>query len=102
MSDPPTESWKQRVLSAVAAVPAGRVASYGEIARRTGHPGRARQVGWVLSALTTDDEAPWWRIINAAGCISPRPSAPEQARRLRLEGVAVSDEGMLPSPPWAE
>ncbi|MGH8213359.1 MAG: MGMT family protein, partial [Rhodanobacteraceae bacterium] len=35
----------RRIYAAVAAIPAGRVASYGEIAARAGLPGRARLAG---------------------------------------------------------
>jgi methylated-DNA-protein-cysteine methyltransferase-like protein len=51
-------------------IPAGRVATYGVVARLAGRPGAARTVGWALSALPVDADVPWWRVINAAGQIS--------------------------------
>ena len=38
----------QRIYAAIAAIPPGRVASYGQIAARAGLPGRARLVGAAL------------------------------------------------------
>ena len=40
---------RRKILAEVRRVPAGHVASYGEIARRAGLPGRARLVARVLS-----------------------------------------------------
>jgi methylated-DNA-protein-cysteine methyltransferase-like protein len=38
----------RRIYAAIAAIPPGRVASYGAIAARAGLPGRARLVGKLL------------------------------------------------------
>ena len=73
-------------------IPAGRVASYGQVARLAGLPGHARQVGYALAALRGgDDSVPWHRVINARGEISRR-SDPfyETLQRERLEGEGVS------------
>ena len=82
----------RRIYAAVAAIPAGRVASYGEIAARAGLPGRARLTGRALSEIPNGAELPWHRIVRADGCIAlPKGSKPfrEQCRRLRAEGVEV-------------
>lgn len=81
-----------RLLAAVAAIPPGRVASYGEVAARAGLPGRARLVGRVLRDAPESARVPWHRIVRADGRLAfPAGSAAfrEQARRLRAEGVAV-------------
>lgn len=75
------------VRRAVAAVPEGTVASYGEVAEQAGHPGAARGVG---SVLRTSDGLPWWRVVMADGRLAPGKEV-EQARRLRAEGVNVRD-----------
>ena len=81
-----------RILAAIRAVPAGRVAAYGEIARRAGLPGRARLVAKVLAG--NDDPAlPWHRILRADGRIAFPPRSKgyrEQSARLRGEGVKVT------------
>jgi methylated-DNA-protein-cysteine methyltransferase-like protein len=83
----------RRILAAVRAIPRGEVAGYGEIARRAGLPGRAR---WVARLLATSDDAglPWHRVLRSDGRIAFPPgseSGAEQARRLRAEGVPVTD-----------
>ena len=86
------EARRQRVLAAVRSVPPGRVASYGDIARLAGLPGRAR---WVARVLAESGEVgvPWHRVLRGDGRIAfPLGSAEarEQAARLRGEGVAVA------------
>lgn len=84
-----SESFEQRVLRIVAAIPKGSVASYGQIARLAGEPARARHVGRAL-ALCDDPDIPWHRVVNAAGQIRS-PNARRQADELRAEGVTVAD-----------
>jgi methylated-DNA-protein-cysteine methyltransferase-like protein len=83
------------IYAAVRRVPRGRVTTYGEVARRVGLRGGARTVGWAMASLPNDRAAPWWRVVRADGTIAPRPSADEQRRRLRLEGVHVSPRGVI-------
>lgn len=88
----------RRIYAAIAAIPAGRVASYGQIAARAGLPGRARLVGAALRDTTDGMDLPWFRVLHADGTIAlPRGSRGfrEQSRRLRAEGVAVRD-GRVP------
>lgn len=83
----------RRIYAAVAAIPAGRVASYGEIAARAGLPGRARMVGRALRETPAGMRLPWHRVLRASGQIAlPDGSAghAEQCRRLRREGVTVT------------
>ncbi|MGW5212301.1 MGMT family protein [Streptomyces sp. NPDC004051] len=51
------------VREAVLAIPAGSVASYGDIGRRIG--AGPRQVGRAMSLL--DESVPWWRVVHADG-----------------------------------
>jgi len=88
----------QRIYAAIAAIPPGRVASYGQIAARAGLPGRARLVGAALRDTPDGLELPWFRVLHANGTIAlPRGSRGfrEQSRRLRAEGVDVRD-GRVP------
>lgn len=81
-----------RIYAAIAAIPAGRVASYGAIAARAGLPGRARMVGRALRETPADVNLPWHRVLRADGRVAlPVGSAGfrEQCRRLRAEGVKV-------------
>ena len=80
-------------------VPAGRVATYGTVAREAGLPGRARQVGYAMAALGDDHDVPWHRVINARGEVSQRSggTAFEQIQRtlLEAEGVVFDERGRI-------
>ena len=62
----------------------GEVVTYGDIAEQAGFPKRARLVGHILA--TSDDDLPWWRVVNAAGRLVPGHER-DQAQLLRAEGV---------------
>lgn len=79
------------IQTAVRAIPAGRVSSYGVLAARAGWPGRARLVARALSA-SDDPDLPWHRVLRSDGRIAfPAGSRGyrEQTRRLKAEGVKV-------------
>ena len=87
-----------RIYAAIAAIPLGRVASYGAIAARAGLPGRARLVGRLLGEVPDGMELPWFRVLRASGHIAMPPGSRgfrEQCRRLRAEGVEVKN-GRVP------
>jgi methylated-DNA-protein-cysteine methyltransferase-like protein len=84
-----------RILRAVASIPRGRVASYGQVAILAGLPGRARQVGYALRMLG-DGEVPWHRVVNARGEISlAGEDAARQKKRLAKEGVRLDARGRV-------
>jgi len=73
------------VLLAVASIPPGRVASYGQIAAIAGRGG-PRTVARILA--TRGGSVPWWRVVRADGTIAPH-LLDEATRRLGAEGVEV-------------
>src|SRR5262245_48688652 len=78
------------IRRAVRAIKRGQFASYGEVARRAGLPGRARLVGQVLRKSGDEARLPWHRVTGAGGRIAfPAGSANarEQLARLAREGV---------------
>lgn len=82
-----TDEQVERVRALVAAIPAGRVATYGDIASAAGLS-NPRIVGWIMR--TDSFDLPWHRVIRASG----RPAAhlsTEQLERLRAEGVLAVD-----------
>jgi methylated-DNA-protein-cysteine methyltransferase-like protein len=91
-----------RIYAAVARVPRGRVATYGQIAGEAGVPGHARMVGYALSSLPEGSRVPWHRVVNAAGRISPRSGADgrpmDRIQRFLLEreGVRFGGGGSIP------
>ena len=93
-------SFDQRVHTAVALIPWGRLATYGQIAELIGAYGCARQVGWALRRLPLPSAVPWHRVVNAQGRISMSPSREGsdwmQRELLLAEGIPVDLEGLLP------
>jgi methylated-DNA-protein-cysteine methyltransferase related protein len=81
-------SFEQAVHRVVAAVPAGEVVTYGEVAAEAGRPGAARAVGRIMA--TSDGVLPWWRVVAADGRLVPGHEA-EHRRRLTAEGVEVGE-----------
>ena len=81
---------EERIWQAVAAIPRGKVASYGQVAALAGMPSHARLVGRILASLPKGSRLPWHRVVNASLRISlpEGPSARLQRQRLQREGVA--------------
>ena len=81
-------------------VPAGRVATYGQIAKLIPRPefvsaedylrASAQWVGLAMAACP--DDVPWQRVINSQGKISPRAEASKQKQLLQSEGILFSYE----------
>jgi len=88
---PRADAFFENVYEAVRAIPPGRVATYGQLARLIGVPRGARAVGWALRALggRAARKVPWHRVVAADGRIPLRagPGPGVQRRRLRAEGV---------------
>jgi methylated-DNA-[protein]-cysteine S-methyltransferase len=62
-------AWDQRVLGAVAAIPWGHTASYGDIARRIGSPRASRAVGGALGRNPIMFVIPCHRVIASDGSL---------------------------------
>lgn len=78
-------AFAERVLDLVAAIPPGRVLSYGDVADLLGT--RApRAVGSALARF--GGAAPWWRVVRADGRPAPGHEQ-EAATLLRAEGVPM-------------
>jgi methylated-DNA-protein-cysteine methyltransferase-like protein len=88
-----------RIYAVVRKIPAGRVTTYGTVARLAGLGAHARLVGYALSALPTGTSVPWHRVINAQGRLSLERSASgaglTQRVRLVREGVVVDAAGRV-------
>lgn len=90
------DSFRQRVFHIVAAIPWGKVTTYGEVARLAGSPRAARQVGGVLKKLPPGSTLPWHRIINRHGEISlTGPDYLRQKQALIAEGITISQQGKI-------
>ena len=64
----------------------GEVVTYGDIAEVAGYPRMSRLVGRILA--TTEDDLPWWRVVNSTGRLVPGNER-EQTALLKAEGVRV-------------
>ena len=81
------------VLSVVAEIPEGCVATYGQIARLTGRDRNARLVGKILSMSEFYGDYPCHRVVNHAGRTAP--GFYEQKRLLEAEGVRFRPNGCV-------
>lgn len=93
MSEILTENLIYEILSAVEEVPAGKVASYGQIAKLIGRDHNARLVGKVLSMAEYYGEYPCHRVVDHAGRLAP--FFYEQRELLLEEGVEFRDNGCV-------
>jgi methylated-DNA-protein-cysteine methyltransferase-like protein len=87
-----------RIYTVVRRIPRGKVASYGEVARRAGLAGHARQVGYAMHALPAGTSVPWYRVVNAQGEISRRKGGGgelEQRILLEREGVEFNRKNRI-------
>jgi methylated-DNA-protein-cysteine methyltransferase-like protein len=89
----------EQVYAVVRQIPAGQVTSYGRVAEMLGYKGRARQVGYAMSALKHKDgqpayeNVPWQRVVNFEGRITIKGSRHgriTQAELLKAEGIKVN------------
>jgi len=77
----------ERVRGFVAAIPSGRVATYGDLAELAGLS-NPRIVGWIMR--TDSSDLPWHRVIGVSG--APATHLRErQLTELRAEGVPIRD-----------
>ncbi|MGB3697188.1 MAG: MGMT family protein [Gordonia sp. (in: high G+C Gram-positive bacteria)] len=82
-----TEDQVERVRALIAAIPPGRIRTYGDLSAQVGLSS-PRIVGWIMRTDSAD--LPWHRVVPASG----RPAAglrERQVARLREEGVRVVD-----------
>jgi methylated-DNA-protein-cysteine methyltransferase-like protein len=88
-----TPSFFEQIYAVVAAIPYGKVASYGQIARMLGRPRAAREVGWAMS--NCPEELPWQRVVKADGSITGGVHAEIRRAFLAQEGIAFLPDGRV-------
>ena len=87
----------ERIYALVAQIPAGRVATYVQLARIEGRC-TPRMVGYAMAALPEARALPWHRVINAHGRVSERRGGggtAQQEERLRAEGLLFDARGRV-------
>ncbi|MBM7838192.1 methylated-DNA-protein-cysteine methyltransferase-like protein [Alkalihalobacillus xiaoxiensis] len=88
-------SFFEQVYSTVRLIPAGEVASYGQIAQALDAPRHARVVGWAMRKAPAD--IPSHRVVKKGGELPDQAvfSGISQKQRLEAEGVQFSSEGKV-------
>lgn len=93
------EGFFARAYGVVRQIPAGRVATYGQVARMMGEPGRARFVGFAMHASPgMAGGVPCHRVVFADGRLAPGfafGGPGEQRRLLEAEGVGFLPDGRV-------
>lgn len=92
------DSITQAIIDLVKMIPAGRVTSYGAIAKCLGASRSARLVGWTLSKCAEKDQVPAHRVVNRNGLLTGRHHfvPPEKMQQLlEQEGVRVVDNQVV-------
>ena len=91
-------AFNESVYELVRQIPAGRVASYGQVARMVGRPRNARFVGFALHANPEPGVIPCHRVVFKDGSLAPGfafGGPDEQRRMLEDEGVGFTTDGKV-------
>lgn len=89
-----TDSPTKRIYEAVKNIPAGHVATYGQVAEMAGNKKMSRAVGNALHKNPDPDHIPCFRVVNAKGELAGAfafGGEEVQAKLLEAEGVEVID-----------
>jgi methylated-DNA-protein-cysteine methyltransferase-like protein len=89
--------FEKRAYELVAAIPSGKVLTYGQIALLLGNPSRSRHVGRAMSHAPESLCLPCHRVVNAKGEMSPPEvfGAGIQRHLLESEGVPFRENGCV-------
>src|SRR5262250_1141266 len=91
----------QVIYAVVRRIPAGQVATYGQVAELAGIPGGARVAGAAMKVSKRADRLPWQRVIAKASrtrgriAIHDPVGAAVQRKLLAKEGIAIGDTGLV-------
>ena len=89
-----TDSPTKRIYEAVKNIPAGHVATYGQVAEMAGNKKMSRAVGNALHKNPDPDNIPCFRVVNSKGELAGAfafGGEDVQAKLLRADGVEVID-----------
>jgi len=92
-----TNQFTINVKNQILQIPAGKVATYGQIAAQAGNPRAARQVARILHSCSRKDNLPWHRVVNQHGGISLRQSQGYEIQQtlLEREGVVFTENSRI-------
>jgi len=93
------DSFFEQVYEVTKLIPAGRVTTYGAIARCLGSPQSARMVGWALNQSHTETTfVPAHRVVNRNGMLSGKHhfgGSRVMEELLLSEGIEVRDDRVV-------
>ncbi|CAG0890069.1 unnamed protein product, partial [Cyprideis torosa] len=98
LSMPDKEDFYSKVYDLVKQIPAGRVSTYGAIAKQLGMPKSARMVGYAMNASHSMVDVPAHRVVNRNGILSGKAHfvTPDLMQELlESEGVEVKNDQVL-------
>jgi len=88
-----------RVYEVTKLIPAGKVTSYGAIARFLGTAGSSRMVGWAMNnSHNTGEYIPAHRVVNRNGVLTGKHHFPGKSMMQELlesEGVIIEDDKII-------
>lgn len=87
--------FQQKVLKATMTIKPGQVLSYGDLARKVGHPGAARAVGSVMARNPIPLLIPCHRVVKSDGTIGHYGLGGQPIKRMLLEreGALLQGKG---------
>jgi methylated-DNA-protein-cysteine methyltransferase related protein len=91
---------KEQVIKLVNQIPAGKVSTFGEIAKQIqDHKISAQMVGWILSGMKSEEWelCPWYRVVNKEGYISSLKLGTKgmvQKQTLLGEGYTLNEDNV--------
>ncbi|MBM9603704.1 MGMT family protein [Desulfopila inferna] len=84
----------KKAIDIIAAIPSGKVSTYGIIAAHAGNSRGARQVARILHSSSRKYDLPWHRVVNRDGKISlPKESGYELQKELLRDENVEFEEG---------
>jgi methylated-DNA-protein-cysteine methyltransferase-like protein len=95
---PDKDNFFERVYDVVRLIPAGKVTSYGAIAKFLGAARSARMVGWAMNACGGRDDIPAHRVVNRVGLLSGKhhfEGTNLMQQLLESEGVKVKENKIV-------
>ena len=91
-------AFAEQVYEAVARIPRGKVATYGQIAAQVGDPLAGREVGHIMSCAPSGRNLPCHRVVNRTGVLAPDYAFGGQEKQralLEAEGVTFLADGRI-------
>lgn len=81
--------FSKQVIEIIQKIPAGKVATYGQIATLAGNNKAARQISRILHSSSDKYDLPWHRVINSQGRISMKSGDGFEMQKAMLESEGI-------------